>query len=175
MLFALQRRPQPLVGEVLYHPLGDQEIGELGQAPPGERQPVLSRRGLGELLDLPPLAQRELRQMPPAYLGYSESRPSALKLRSTSRTRSSLVNAGRAICATLIPCADHDTICIRRHVTSGPVPRRTIRRNRLPSSSPISRTRTRPARQCEPMITQPPGTSIGVLPTGRAWTARALS
>jgi hypothetical protein len=162
MLFALQRRPQPLVGEVLYDPLGDQEIGELGQAPPGERQPVLSRRELGELLDLPPLAQRELRQMPPAYLGYSESRPSALKLRSTSRTRSSLVNAGRAICATLIPCADHDTICIRRHVTSGPVPRRTIRRNRLPSSSPISRTRTRPARQCEPMITQTPGTSIGV-------------
>jgi hypothetical protein len=45
----------------------------------------------------------------------------------------------------------------------------------LPSSSPISRTRTRPARQCEPMITRPPGTSIGVLPTGRAWTARALS
>jgi hypothetical protein len=84
MLFALQRRPQPLVGEVLYDPLGDQEIGELGQALPGERQPVLSRRGLGELLDLPPLAQRELRQMPPAYLGYSESRPSALKLRSTS-------------------------------------------------------------------------------------------
>jgi len=107
MLFALQRRPQPLVGEVLYDPLGDQEIGELGQAPPGERQPVLSRRGLGELLDLPPLAQRELRQMPPAYLGYSESRPSALKLRSTSRTRSSLVNAGRAICATLIVLEGH--------------------------------------------------------------------
>jgi hypothetical protein len=79
---------------------------------------------------------------PPAYLGNSESKPSALKLCSTSRTRSSLANAGPAIYATLIPRADHNTTCARRHATIDPVPRHTIRRNRLPSSSPISRTRT---------------------------------
>ena len=81
---------------------------------------------------------------PPAYLGYSEPKPSALKLCSTSRTRSSLVKASRAICATLMPCADHNTTCARRHVTTDPDPRRTIRFRRLPSSSLISRTRTRP-------------------------------
>jgi hypothetical protein len=82
---------------------------------------------------------------PPAYLGYSESNPSAVKLCSTSRTRSSLVKASLAIWATLIPCADHSTICARRQVTTDPDPRRTIRFRRLPSSSLISRTRTRSA------------------------------
>src|SRR6266852_4037502 len=82
---------------------------------------------------------------PPAYRGYNESNPSALKSCSTSRTRSSLVKASRAICATLMPCAGHSTICARRHVTTDPDPRRTIRFRRLPSSSLISRTRTRPA------------------------------
>src|SRR5216683_3140060 len=82
---------------------------------------------------------------PPAYRGYNESNPSALKLCSTSRTRSSLVKASPAICATLMPCAGHSTICARRHVTTDPDPRRTIRFRRLPSPSLISRTRTRPA------------------------------
>src|SRR5215467_2276064 len=40
---------------------------------------------------------------PPLYLGYSDPNPSALKLRITSRTRSSLVNATFAIAATSIP------------------------------------------------------------------------
>src|SRR6266704_2868218 len=44
-----------------------------------------------------------------------------------------------------MPCAGHSTICARRHVTTDPDPRRTIRFRRLPSSSLISRTRTRPA------------------------------
>jgi hypothetical protein len=39
---------------------------------------------------------------PPLYLGYRELNPSALKLRITSRTRSSLVNATCAIAATSI-------------------------------------------------------------------------
>jgi hypothetical protein len=82
---------------------------------------------------------------PPAYLGNSEAKPSALKLCSTSRTRSSLVKTSPAICATLMPCADHNTICARRHVTTDPDPRPTIRFRRLPSSSLISRTRTWPA------------------------------
>jgi hypothetical protein len=40
---------------------------------------------------------------PPLYLGYSESNPSALKFRITSRTRSSLVNATLAIAAASMP------------------------------------------------------------------------
>jgi hypothetical protein len=77
---------------------------------------------------------------PPRYLGYSELNPSALKLRITSRTRSSLVNATFAIAGTRMPCADSSTICARRQVTTDPLPRRTIRTSRRPSSSSISRT-----------------------------------
>ena len=54
---------------------------------------------------------------PPLYFGYSEANPSALKLRITSRTRSSLVNATLAIAATSMPWADSSTICARRQVT----------------------------------------------------------
>jgi hypothetical protein len=71
--------------------------------------------------------------------------PPALKLCRASRTRCSLVNASPATGATLIPRADHGTIFARRRVPTDPVPRCTIRRSRWPSSSPISRTRTRPA------------------------------
>ena len=80
---------------------------------------------------------------PPLYFGYSEANPSALKLRITSRTRSSLVKAIFAIAATLMLCADSRTICARRQVTTDPLPRRTIRTSRRPSSSSISRTRRR--------------------------------
>ena len=62
-----QQRPQALVGDVLNHPLGHQELRQLGQAPPRERQPVVSRGGLGDLLDLPALGQREHRR-PPARI-----------------------------------------------------------------------------------------------------------
>jgi hypothetical protein len=52
------------------------------------------------------------------------------------------VKASFAIWGALIPCADHSTICARRHVTTDPVPGRTIRISRRPSSSLISRTCT---------------------------------
>ncbi|GGQ31925.1 hypothetical protein GCM10010140_72480 [Streptosporangium pseudovulgare] len=78
-------------------------------------------------------------------LGYNEPNPSALKLWITSRTRSSLVNASSATFWTVMPCAGHSTICAHRQVTTEPEPRRTIRSSRLPSSSSISRTRTRSA------------------------------
>jgi hypothetical protein len=42
-----------------------------------------------------------------------------------------------------VPCADSSTICARRQVTTDPLPRRTIRTSRRPSSSSISRTRRR--------------------------------
>ncbi|AZM45158.1 hypothetical protein DMB38_04315 [Streptomyces sp. WAC 06738] len=68
-----------------------------------------------------------------------------LKLWITSRTRSALVNVTAAILSTGMSCADSSTICARRQVTTDPVPRRTIRSNRRPSPSSISRTRTRSA------------------------------
>ncbi len=79
---------------------------------------------------------------PPLYFGYSESNPSALKLWITSRTRSTLVKLTCAIFTGSLPCVDSRTICARRQVTTDPEPRRTIRSNRWPSSSSISRTRT---------------------------------
>ncbi len=53
---------QPLVGDVLDHPLGDQEVGQLGQTPGRKRQPVLDRLGRGDLFDLPPLREGERRR-----------------------------------------------------------------------------------------------------------------
>jgi hypothetical protein len=41
-----------------------------------------------------------------------------------------------------MPWADSNTICARRQVTTEPVPRRTIRSSRLPSSGVISRSTT---------------------------------
>jgi hypothetical protein len=64
---------------------------------------MLGRLGLGDLLDLPPLAQRELRRMAALVLRIREPNPSALKFRITSRTRSSLVNATLTIAGTSMP------------------------------------------------------------------------
>ena len=140
-----QQFSQALVGDVLDHPLGDQEVRQLGQAPPRERQPVLSRGGLGDLLDLPPLRQREHRRVPAGVPRVQRVKAVGIEVVQHVATRSSLVKASLAIWGTLMRCADHSTICARRQVTTDPDPRRTIRLRRLPSSSLISRTRTGPA------------------------------
>jgi len=61
-----EQRPQALVADVVDHPLSDQELCQLRQAPGGKRQAVVGRVRLrvrlGDLLDLPPLAQGELRR-----------------------------------------------------------------------------------------------------------------
>jgi len=54
-----EQDPQALMADVVDHPLGDQEVGQLGQAPGRERQAVLGRLGLGDLLDLPAFRQGE--------------------------------------------------------------------------------------------------------------------
>ena len=51
-----EQRPQALVADVVDHPLGDQEVGQLRQAPGRERQVVIGRPGQRDLLDLPPAA-----------------------------------------------------------------------------------------------------------------------
>ncbi|MGW0807753.1 hypothetical protein [Nonomuraea sp. NPDC002799] len=68
-----------------------------------------------------------------------------LRYGGSARPRSALVNVTSAIFATGMLCADNSTICARRQVTTDPVPLRMIRSSRLPSSSSISRTRTRSA------------------------------
>ncbi|WP_308296120.1 hypothetical protein [Streptomyces sp. ISL-96] len=55
------------------------------------------------------------------------------------------MNVTSAIFATGMPCADSSTIWARRQVTTDPVPLRMIRSSRRPSSSSISRIRTRSA------------------------------
>jgi len=57
-----EQDPQALVADVVDHPLSDKELRQLRQAPGGKRQVMLARPGLGDLLDLPPLRQGELRR-----------------------------------------------------------------------------------------------------------------
>src|SRR6266487_2187248 len=88
---------------------GDQEVGALGRAPPRKASPWSADADLAIFMISRRWASVNLGGCPPAYLGYSEAQPSALKLCSTSRTRSSLVNASPAICATLMrPPPGHD-------------------------------------------------------------------
>jgi hypothetical protein len=47
------------VADVVDHPLGDQEVSQLGQAPGRKRQAVLGRLGPGDLLNLALLGQGE--------------------------------------------------------------------------------------------------------------------
>ncbi len=75
-----EQDPQALVADVIDHPLGHQELGQLGQAPGGERQVVLGRAGLGELLDLPPLAQRELRRVAALVLRVQRLEPVGIEV-----------------------------------------------------------------------------------------------
>src|SRR4051812_2386809 len=60
----------------------------------------------------------------------------------TSRTVSGSVNTTSLIRAGVIAWAASSTICARRHVTTDPDVRRTIRKSRLPSSLEISRSVT---------------------------------
>ena len=57
-----EQPPQALVADVVDHPLSDQELGQLGQAPGGKRQVMVSGPELGQLFDLPPLGEGELRR-----------------------------------------------------------------------------------------------------------------
>ena len=84
---------------------------------------MLDRLGLGDLLDLPPLAQRELRRMAACVLRAQRIEPVSVEVWNTSRARSWLVNATFAIAAASMPWADSSTICARRQVTTDPLPR----------------------------------------------------
>jgi hypothetical protein len=70
-----EQDPQALVADVIDHPPGHQEIGQLGQAPGGKRQVMLNGPGLGDLLDLPPLRKGELRRMAALVLRVERAEP----------------------------------------------------------------------------------------------------
>ena len=70
-----EQHPQPLVADVVDHPLSHQEVGQLGQAPRRKRQVVITRPGLGDLLDLPPLTRGELRRAAAVVLRVQRGEP----------------------------------------------------------------------------------------------------
>jgi hypothetical protein len=129
------------VADVVDHPLGDEELGQLGQAPVENGKSWSTGRDKASFLIATRCGSVKVGGRPPAYRGTRESNPSVLKLLITSRTRSGLVNATLVIAATSIRCAESNTICARLHVTTDPDERRTVRNNRLPSSDVNSRTR----------------------------------
>jgi hypothetical protein len=55
----VEQDPQAFVAEVVDHPLGDQEVGQLGQRPGRKRQVVVDRPGQRGPLDLAPLGEGE--------------------------------------------------------------------------------------------------------------------
>jgi len=55
----VEQDSKALVADAVDRPLGDQEVGQLDQAPGRKRQAVLGRLGLGDLLDLPAFRQGE--------------------------------------------------------------------------------------------------------------------
>ena len=61
-----QQSAQALVGDVRDHPLGDQVVGELGQAPRRERPAEIGRDRHRDPLDLPPLGSVNVGGRPPA-------------------------------------------------------------------------------------------------------------
>jgi len=64
-----EQQAQALMADVVDHPLGDQEVRQLGQAPGRERQTVIGRPAQRSLLDLLALRQGELWWAPAAVLG----------------------------------------------------------------------------------------------------------
>jgi hypothetical protein len=64
-----EQGPQALIADVVDHPLGDHELGQLRQRPGRERKIVISRPRQRHLLDLLSLRQRELRWPPACVLG----------------------------------------------------------------------------------------------------------
>jgi len=67
--FLAEQDAQALVADVVDHPLRDQEVRQLRQAPGGKRQVVLGRLGLGDLLDSRRSGSVNVFGRPPLYFG----------------------------------------------------------------------------------------------------------
>ena len=104
---------------------------------------MLGRLGLRGLLDLPPLGQGELRR-PAAFVPRVKgAEPVRIEVPDDIADPVLAGERDPRDRPASMPWADSSTICARRQVTTDPVPRRTIRTSRRPSSSSISRTRKR--------------------------------
>ena len=130
------------MADVVDHPLGNEELGQLGQAPRRKGQTVVGRAGQGDLFDLASLGQGEGRR-PPAGVT-REQRVEAVLVEVVQhgadpvrRSEGHLDDLGH-----VHPWALSSTIWALRQVTTDPEDRRTIRSSRLPSSLVIARTRT---------------------------------
>jgi hypothetical protein len=75
-----EQHAQALMADVVDHPLSHHELAQLGQAPGGKRQAMVGWPGLGNLLDLPPLAQRELRRPPAPVPGIQRAEPVSVEV-----------------------------------------------------------------------------------------------
>ncbi len=109
--FLAQQLPQPFVGDVGHHPLGDQVVGQLGQAPGRKRLPEVGGDAQGNPLDLLPLGQGEGARAAAAVARIQESKPSRLKLWITSRTVSGSLKTTSAIRAAGILCGLTGNVC----------------------------------------------------------------
>jgi hypothetical protein len=136
-----EQHPQALVADVIDHPLGHQEISQLGQAPGGNGKSCSAGLDLAIFLISRRCGSVNFGGCPPLYLGYSDPKPVDVEVadhivdpvlagKRDPRDRGH-VHAGSS------------TIWAPRQVTTDPLPRRMIRTSRWPSSSSISRTRSR--------------------------------
>src|SRR5258708_28245972 len=89
--------------DVVPRPLRDQEAGGVGHLHVENGGSGSTGLDLAIFLISRRCPRVNLGARPPLYFGYREPNPSALKLRITSRTRSSLVNATFAIAAASMP------------------------------------------------------------------------
>lgn len=131
--------------DVVDHPLGDQKLCQLGQAPCREGQVAILRMGQGDLLDRPALRQRELRWSATGVLRSQGIEPVSVEVVDDLSNRPSEVKAILAMAGTSMARADQSTIWALRHRTTDPEPRRTIPRSLFPSTLVRSRTCTRSA------------------------------
>jgi pimeloyl-ACP methyl ester carboxylesterase len=124
-LFAAATHPQRIASATVALAERPSRSSSVSRWPPGYSTPTGTGFDFAVFLISRRCARVNFGGRPPLYFGYSELNPSALKLRITSRIRSSLVKATFAIAGTSMPCAYSSTICARRHVTTDPDPRRT--------------------------------------------------
>lgn len=130
--FLTQQLPQPFVGDVVDHLLGDQIVGELGRAPGRKRLAEVGRNRQRDPLDRLTLRQRE-RARPAAPIARIEGVEAVpVEVVITSRTVSESLNTTAAIRVVAIRCAANSTICARRQVTIEPLVQRIIRNSRCP-------------------------------------------
>jgi hypothetical protein len=106
---------------------------------------VVGRAGQRQLLDHAPLGQGEGGWAPAAVARGQRVNAVGVEVVEEVADPVGLVKVTSAILGTGIAWALSSTIWARRQVTTDPVERRRIRSNRWPSSSVISRTRTRSA------------------------------